>query len=409
MTVPALLHSFAPPAKERYRTLVRADGVRVYDDTGKAYIDAMASLWYCQVGHGRDEIVDAVSDQMRQLATYNTFDPWTNEPAEAVAQRIRGLSPLSDGRVFLCCSGSESVDTALKISRLVARLRAEDEGDHSHGRQIIVRRDRGYHGVNFGGTTAQGLAPNREGWGDLVPHFHQADGDDIESAARIFAEHGDRVAAVICEPVQGAGGVFPPTDGYLAGLRKLCDDHGALLVFDEVITGFGRTGSWFASHTYGVTPDLITFAKGVTSGYQPLGGVICSRAVCDVLEADPALLFRHGYTYSGHPAAAAAALANIAIIEREGLLDRAVTIGERFTRAFDALVDDGVISGYRGIGGVWAVTLPAGGDAVAVRDTMIDSGVIVRGVADWIAMCPPLIIDDADIDRIVDTLAEAAG
>lgn len=407
MTVPALLHSFGPPAKESYRNLVRAEGVRVYDDTGKEYIDAMASLWYCQVGHGRDEIVDAVAAQMRELATYNTFDPWTNGPAEAAAERIRSLSPFPDGRVFLCCSGSESVDSALKIARLVARLRGES-GDSAADRQIIVRRDRGYHGVNFGGTTAQGLPLNREGWGDLVPHFEEMDGDDIESAARIFAEHGSRIAAVICEPIQGAGGVFPPTDGYLEGLRTLCDDHGALLIFDEVISGFGRTGSWFASQTYGVTPDLITFAKGVTSGYQPLGGVICSRAVCDVLEADPGFLFRHGYTYSGHPAAAAAALANIDIIEREGLVARSQSIGERFATGFDALVGDGILSGYRGIAGIWAATLPDGGDAIAVRDVMVDNGVIVRGVADWIAMCPPLVIDDADIDRIIDTLAAAA-
>ncbi|MDG2028035.1 MAG: aminotransferase class III-fold pyridoxal phosphate-dependent enzyme [Acidimicrobiales bacterium] len=406
MPTPALLHSFGPPAKESYRKLVRADGVRVYDDAGKAYIDAMASLWYCQVGHGRHEIVDAVSAQMSELATYNTFDPWTNGPAEETADRIRSLSPFPDGRVFLCCSGSESVDTALKIGRLVARLR--DGGGAGEDRQIIVRRDRGYHGVNFGGTTAQGLPLNRDGWGDLVPHFQEMDGDDIESAARIFAEHGEKVAAVICEPLQGAGGVFPPSDGYLEGLRKLCDDHGALLIFDEVITGFGRTGEWFASQTYNVTPDLITFAKGVTSGYQPLGGVICSRRVCDVLEADPAFLFRHGYTYSGHPAACAAALANIDIIENEGLVARTNHIGDRIATGLDALVADGILSGYRGIAGVWAATLPEGTDAIAVRDTMLDDGVIVRGVADWIAMCPPLVIDDADIDQVIDSLADAA-
>ena len=156
MTTPALLHSFAKPADQSFRKLVRADGVRVWDDAGKEYIDAMASLWYCQVGHGRTEIIDAIAAQMRQMSSYNTFDPWTNGPAEAAAERIRSLSPLPDGRVFLCCSGSESVDTSLKIARAVGQLTGSGE------RQVIVRRDRGYHGVKFGGTTAQGLEPNRQ-------------------------------------------------------------------------------------------------------------------------------------------------------------------------------------------------------------------------------------------------------
>lgn len=403
MPTPALLHAFAKPAAESFRTLVRGEGVRVWDDAGKEYIDAMASLWYCQVGHGRAEIIDAVTAQMRELATYNTFDPWTNRPAEALAERIRGLSPLADGRVFLCCSGSEAVDTALKLARAVAQRSGDTD------RQVVVRRDRGYHGGNFGGTTAQGLPPNREGWGDLVAHFEQIDGDDIESAARLFADHGDRIAAVICEPVQGAGGVHPPADGYLTGLRKLCDDHGALLVFDEVITGFGRTGEWFASRTYGVTPDLITFAKGLSSGYQPLGGVICSRQVADVFEADPEFVLRHGYTYSGHPTACAAGLANIEIIEREGLVDRATHVGARLARGFDALVADGVIDSYRGIGAVRAARLPGAADALAVRDAMIDAGVIVRGIGDSIVFCPPLIIDDTDIDHCLDVLADCTG
>jgi putrescine aminotransferase len=407
MSTPALLHSFGVPARETFHNLVRAEGVRVYDDTGKEYIDGMASLWYCQVGHGRHEIIDAVANQMRQLATYNTFDPWTNGPAEELADRVRSLSPLPDGRVFLCCSGSESVDSALKIARVVARLRHERNGAGEQ-RQIIVRRERGYHGVNFGGTAAQGLPANREGWGDLVPHFMEADGDDIESAALIFAEHGDSIAAVICEPLQGAGGVFPPTDGYLEGLRRLCDANGALLIFDEVISGFGRTGEWFAGQTYGVTPDLMTFAKGVTSGYQPLGGVICSREVCDVLEADPSFVLRHGYTYSGHPAACAAGLANIDIIEREGLVERARHIGSRMESGLAAMVADGVLAGYRGKAGVWAAKLPEGKDAIPIRDVMIENGVIVRGVADWIAICPPLVIEDQDIDKIIDTMDHAA-
>ncbi|MDH3706813.1 MAG: aminotransferase class III-fold pyridoxal phosphate-dependent enzyme [Acidimicrobiia bacterium] len=395
---PTLLHSFAPPAKTQFRQLVRGEGVRVWDADGTEYIDALASLWYCQVGHGRSEIIDAVAEQMHQLSAYNTFDPWTNEPAEAVARAVVERSPLPDGRVFLCCSGSESIDTAIKLARVVSRLR----GEH---RQHIVRRTRGYHGVNLGGTTAQGIEANREGWGDLLPHFLEVDPDNIESAATAFAEQGDQIAAVITEPLQGAGGVHPPADGYLERLRELCDTHGALLVFDEVICGFGRTGQWFASQTYDVTPDVITFAKGVTSGYQPLGGVIVSRAVCDQLEADPEYVFRHGYTYSGHPAACAAGLANLEIIEREDLVARATHVGARLTDGLRSLVDDGALAGVRGEGAIWAAVLPDGVDPIPIRDRMVDTGVIVRGIVDCIAFCPPLVIDDADIDRCVDVLA----
>lgn len=401
----AFLHPFAVPASDDFRHLVRADGVRLWDDHGREYIDGLASLWYCQVGHGRREVIDAIVEQLDTLAVYNTFAPWTNGPAEEAAERIAEVSPFDNGRVFMCCSGSESIDTAMKFARLLPQLKGEP------ARQVIVRRTRGYHGVNMGGTSAQGIAPNRENWGGLLPHMAEIDPDDIESPARLFAENGDRIAAVICEPVQGAGGVFPPTDDYLRRLRELCTAHGALLVFDEVITGFGRTGRWFASQTYQVTPDMITFAKGVTSGYQPMGGVILDRHVCEVLESDPRFLLRHGYTYSGHPTAAAAAIANIDIIDRDGLLGRADAIGARFSAGLRSLHDDGQLSGVRGIGGIWAARLPSGATTaqrtVAVRDAMLDMGVIARPIGDSIAFCPPLVIDDTDIDRCVDVLADA--
>ncbi|NNE73638.1 MAG: aspartate aminotransferase family protein [Acidimicrobiales bacterium] len=403
-TTPALLHPFGKPASNAYHTLVRAEGVRVWDDKGNEYIDALGSLWYCQVGYGRREIIDAITDQLTRMSTYNTFAPWANGPAEAAAERISSLSPLEGSRVFLCCSGSESVDTAIKLSRLVHQLR----GDHD--RQVVVRRTRGYHGVNVGGTSVQGIASNRENWGDLLPHVVEIDPDDIESAARLFAEAGDRIAAVISEPLQGAGGVYPPTEGYLERLRDLCTAHGALLVFDEVITGFGRTGNWFASQTYGVTPDLITFAKGVTSGYQPMGGVIVTRAVCDELEADPDFILRHGYTYSGHPAAAAAALANIDIIDNDGLIERAKHVGERLSAGLHAMAADGTLRDVRGVGAVWTGQLPetySDARAIEVRDTMTTNGVICRAAGTNMVFCPPLVIEDSDIDRCVDVLAEA--
>ena len=291
----AFLHGFTPPTQEKFINIVRGEGCILTDDDGKSYLDAIASLWYCQVGHGRAEIIDAVAGQMRRLDAYNTFAPFTNPRADEVAAMVVERSPHPDGRVFLCCSGSEAVDTALKIARLWHRLRGDNE------RQAVIRRTNGYHGTNFGGTTAQGIAPNREGWGDLVPHFTEVPHDDLEAAAVAMAGQEGRMAAVISEPLQGAGGVWPPVEGYLPGLRRLCDTHGALLILDEVICGFGRMGEWFGAQYYGVTPDIMTFAKGVTSGYQPLAGVIVSRRVCDVLEAEADFMLRTGYTYSGAP------------------------------------------------------------------------------------------------------------
>jgi putrescine---pyruvate transaminase len=395
----AFLHPFADPAKaeEEFINIIRAEGSMLYDDAGKGYIDGLASLWYCQVGHGRTEIVDAVATQLRILDAYNTFDPFTNQTSRDAAAAIIAKTPFPDGRVFLGCSGSEAVDTVLKLARRVAQIKGETD------RQIIVRRTRGYHGTNFGGTSSQGIAPNREGWGDLVPHFIEVPADDVEAAATVFAEHGERIAAVITEPVQGAGGVFPPPDGYLEGLRRLCDAHGALLVFDEVICGFGRTGSWFGSQTYGVTPDLFTFAKGVTSGYQPVSGVAMSRAVAEVLES--AGMLRHGYTYSGHPAGAAAVVANIDLIESEGLVERASHLGTLFHAGLSAMAADGAIESYRGVGGVWAAEL--GRDAIPVRGSLLAKGVVVRPIGTALAMCPPLVITDNEVAMMLDAIAEA--
>ena len=265
-----LLHSFADPGKPEHDfiSVVRAEGSTLWDATGKAYIDAIASLWYCQVGHGRREIIEAVSNQMGSLAAYNTFDPFTNEPARRVAEMIAGRSPHPSGRVFLACSGSEAVDTALKLARLVMVRREEGE------RQIVVKRARGYHGTNFGGTSAQGIPANREGWGDLVPHFVEVPADDVDAFRSVFEREGERIAAVLTEPVQGAGGVHPPPAGLLEELRRLCDASGALLIFDEIITGYGRTGNMFAAQTFGVTPDLICAGKSLASGVVPVGAMI---------------------------------------------------------------------------------------------------------------------------------------
>ncbi|MBT3248225.1 MAG: aspartate aminotransferase family protein [Actinobacteria bacterium] len=397
----ALLHPFSLAAQDEsdYINIVRGEGSTVYDEAGNGYIDGIANLWLCQVGYGRTEIVDAVTNQMNQIHGYNTFAPFTNDPARLVADMIAERSPHPDGRVFLGCSGSEAVDTVLKIARVVMQNRGQSD------RQIIVKRTNGYHGTNWGGTSAQGIALNREGWGDLVPHFMEVPHDDLEAAASLFAEHGDRIAAVLTEPVQGAGGVYPPVDGYLEGLRRLCDQHGALLIFDEVICGFGRTGSWFGAQTFGVTPDLMTFAKGVTSGYLPLSGVIVSQELSEEL-SEPGYLLRTGYTYSGHNAACAAGVANINIMEREGLVDRADHIGAKFQEGLTALASDGLIDSWRGMGAVYAAELNR--DTVPLRNAMMANGVIMRPMGTCLAICPPLIITDEEIGKMIDALAEAA-
>ena len=398
--LPRFLHPFAKPTREQFITVARGEGARIYDAAGNEYIDGMASLWYCAIGHGRREMADAIARQVTTIEAYSAFDPFTTRVADELCERISALSPLVDSRVFLCNSGSEAVDSAMKLARL-----AHVQAGHPE-RTLIVSRGRGYHGTNYGGTSAQGIPPNRAGYGPLVGDVIHVEPDDIEGLAKVMADNSERLAAVITEPVQGAGGVYPPTEGYLQRLRKLCDQHGAYLIFDEVITGFGRLGTWFGAQHYGVTPDLLTFAKAVTSGYQPLGGVIIADSVRGPIEADGAFLLRHGYTYSGHATACAAALANLDIIEREGLLERAVHIGRRLETGLGALAADGIIDHARGRVAVWAAGHLTGIDPFVVRDRMLAAGAITRALnTDTNSFCPPLVITDAELDRLIDAFA----
>lgn len=393
----ALLHPFAKPSADASAMLriVRGEGAVVYDDTGKRYVDAMASLWHCNIGHGRAEVADAVSAQLRELETYHLFERFVNAPAEALAVRLAELAPVAGSRVFFTSGGSEAVDTAIKLSRA-----AHAQAGHPE-RTIVISRTPSYHGVNYGGTALTGLPLNQAGFGPGVADVVQVGRDDLDGVRAVFEANPGRVAAVFAEPVIGAGGVWPPAPGYLAGLRELCTDHGAHLVLDEVITGFGRLGSWFGGQHYGVEADLTTFAKAVTSGYLPLGGVLVAPSVHEPLAADPSYVLRHGYTYSGHASACAAAQVVIDITEREGLLQHALHIGERLGPALEKLRTDGVVADARGEGALWAVSLNEGVDPVAVRDAMLDDGVIVRPIApSTLAMCPPLVITDEDLDAI---------
>lgn len=399
--LPALLHPFAKPSapRDHFVTVVRGDGALVWDADGNEYVDGMASLWFANVGYGRAEVADAVAAQVRTLHAYHCFDPFTNGPADALAERLAALAPVDDPRIFLVSSGSEAVDTAMKLAKAAHIQAGRPE------RTLIVSRSAGYHGVTYGGTSAQGIPDNRAGFGELLPDVVNVAGDDIEAMAMLFTERGDEVAAVISEPVQGAGGVFPPPEGYLTQLRRLCDDHGAFLILDEVICAFGRLGRWFGAEHYEVRPDLITFAKGVTSGYVPLGGVVLGEPVHTALASDPTFILRHGHTYSGHATAAAAAMANLDVIEGDGLLDRALVIGDRLSAGLHSLEADGLVTSVRGEGAVWAVELPEDREAPKVRDALLREGVIVRPLGTALAMCPPLVITDTQIDRVVDGMA----
>jgi putrescine---pyruvate transaminase len=397
--VPSLLHPFARPAAPRsaFVDIVAGSGAEVTDAKGNVYIDALGSLWYCNVGHGRPEIAEAVAAQMRRLEVFHTFDRFTNPRVDELADRLVALAPIPDARVFLTSGGSESVDTALKLARI-----AQAQAGHPE-RTVVVSRTPSYHGVTYGAMSLTGLPGNRQGFGPLVPDVVQVPYDDSTALDHLVEATEGRVAAVIAEPVVGAGGVYPPPPGYLAALREWCDRSGAFLVFDEVICGFGRLGEWWGAEHFGVQPDMITFAKGVTSGYLPLGGVVVGPAVRAPLESDAEFIFKHGYTYSGHPLPAAAAMANLDIIERESLLTKAEGIGQRLGKGLGDLVDGEHVVGVRGTMGIWAIELAPGLDAPVVRDALLDFGVIARPVGNTVlAYCPPLVITDDQMDRCVE-------
>jgi putrescine aminotransferase len=396
----ALLHPFAKPTRESFIKIVRGEGALLWDADGRELVDGMASLWYCAIGHGRQEMADAIAAQVGTLEAYSCFDPFTTGPAEELAEVLRGISPIPDARVFFTGSGSESIDTVMKLARIAHVQAGEPQ------RKLIISRVRGYHGTNYGGTSAQGIAPNKHDFGPFVDEVVQVPADDVEALASLMVERGNEVAAVIVEPVQGAGGIYPPTEGYLESVRRLCDQHGAYLVFDEVITGYGRLGSWFAADHYGVRPDFVTFAKAITSGYQPLGGVFVGRAPVAALECDANFFLRHGYTYS-----CAAALKNLEIMRREDLVGRATHVGDRLAEGLQSLAADGVIDHARGAGAMWAAGLGPQHDAMKLRDHMLnESGVVCRALnADSLLFCPPLVTTDGQIDRIVDAVARAAG
>jgi len=392
-------------------TIVRGEGSTVFDLQGRGYLDALASLWYCNVGYGRTELAEAAAAQMREIAGFQTFEFYTNAPAEALCSRITDLAAMSGAKVFLTPGGgSDAVDTAGKLAR--AYWRAVGEPD----RQVIISRTHAYHGMNAYGTSLGGIPLLTEAYTPLVSQVEQVPWDDPKALEKSIELIGDgRVAAFFCEPVIGAGGVYPPPDGYLEQVRQICRRHNVLFVADEVITGYGRTGEWFASGRFGLDPDLITSAKGLSSGYLPIGAVIASARVAEPFwRTGSTQVFRHGYTYSGHPAAAAVALANLDVIERERLIDRVRALEPVLARAMNQLARHPAVSEVRsGTGLLAAVEIaedvraadPTVGQrlVLAIRERGVLTR-LLRGVA--LQVSPPFVITEQELARVAEVLAE---
>ncbi len=391
----SLWHPFADMTKVQHAPFVidRGEGIYVYDEEGNRYLDAAASLWYMNVGYGRDEVIDAMDAQARKLPAFHTFIDYATRPTLDLAERIAAVSPDPGSKVFFGSGGSDAVDTAAKLARRYYNAIGQPE------RTVFIGREWGYHGMHPYGTTLGGMEPNRTGYsGDLVADVVLVPHDDAEAVEKAIDHAGaERVAGIFVEAVIGAGGIRPVSPEYLSRVRQAMRDAGALYVSDEVITGFGRVGDWFAANKFGLEPDLITFAKGVTSGYAPLGGVIAAPHIAAPFFDTPGLIFRHGYTYSGHSTACAAGLAVMDIIERDGLIARAAELENEIYEALVGLESLDVVSNVRrGVGALAAVQLEVGDDdtlparaAAACRS----AGVLTRAVGGGgLQVSPPLVM-----------------
>ncbi len=410
--------------KKAPRLLVRAEGMHYWSHDGRQVLDGTAGLWCVNAGHARPEIAEAVKEQLLELDYAPAFQMGHPKVFE-LAARLAAIAPSGIDHVFFTNSGSESVETALKMALAYHRVK----GDGS--RMRLIGRERGYHGVNFGGISVGGMVANRKHFGmmlagvDHIRHTHDPQrnaftrgvpehgaelADDLE---RLVALHDpSTIAAIIVEPVAGSAGVLVPPKGYLQRLREICDRHGILLIFDEVITGFGRLGAPFAAEYFGVTPDIMTTAKGLTNGVVPMGAVFVKKEIYEAFMQGPEHLieFFHGYTYSGNPASSAAALAVLDIYQREGLFTRAAELAKDWEDALHSLKGLPHVIDVRNIGLVGAVELEpiAGEPAKRAFTAFLDAyeqGILIRTTADTIAMSPPLIIDKGEIGFLVDKLA----
>jgi putrescine aminotransferase len=411
---PAMWNPFANMATAAGQTvtIVRGEGSTVYDASGRSYLDAIASLWYVNVGYGRAELAEAASAQMHRLACYQAFEVFSSEPAEALAQRVAALAPIPDAKVFFTPGGgSDAIDTAAKLARAYWRAVGQP------GKQVIIGRSHAYHGMNAYGTSLGGIPANTDPFSPLVTLVEHVPWDEASALAKVIEQLGaDRVGAFFCEPVIGAGGVYFPPEGYLAEVQQICRENNVLFVADEVITGFGRTGEWFGSIRYGLEPDMMTVAKGLTSGYLPLGAVIAGPRVTEPFwRAGSTEVFRHGYTYSAHPAACAVGLANLDIIEREQLVSRVRELEPALAHALAPLASHELVSQVRtGAGLLGAVELSAaareadpgiGGRVVAAARRRGVITRLLRGVA--LQISPPFVITAAELHQISEVFAAA--
>jgi beta-alanine--pyruvate transaminase len=411
--------------KSKPRLLARASGMQYWTADGREILDGTAGLWCVNAGHGRREITAAVAAQLESMDYAPPFQ-MGHPGAFRLANELVKIAPSGLDHAFFTNSGSESVDTALKIALAYHRVR----GDAARTR--LIGRERAYHGVGFGGISVGGIAPNRKTWSasllpgvDHLPHTHDLArnafsrglpehgahlADELE---RLVALHdASTIAAVIVEPIAGSTGVLLPPRGYLKRLREICDRHGILLIFDEVITGFGRTGAPFAAQEFGVTPDMITLAKGITNGCVPMGAVLVGKPIYDAFMQGPdGIELFHGYTYSAHPVACAAGLATLDIYTREGLLTRARTLSKEWEDAAQGLKGLPHVLDVRAYGLICGLELAPQSGKPGTRGFEVflkcfERGVLVRQTGDIIALSPPLIVERAQIERIFGTLAE---
>jgi putrescine aminotransferase len=414
----------------------RGEGIYLYDIQGKQYIDGLSSLWNVAVGHGRKELAEAAMEQMSLLAYSHSFNRFSHESAIRLAEKIASLTPGDLNVCHFTSGGSESNDAAFKLVRYYFKLKGEPQ------RYKIVARYRGYHGVTLGATSATGIPIFRDMGGPLADGFIQTGApycyrcqncDSCEEAGDCCAidtimksiekEGPETIAAIIVEPIQGAGGVIVPPLGYMKKVRDLCDRYGIIMIADEVITGFGRTGKWFGMEHEEVVPDMITFAKAITSGYIPLGGVVINERMHRELAELSNLILPHGYTNSGHPAACAVALKNLEIIEEEGLVENAAHMGEILRKGLETLKQEIDIIGNITSRGLLASieivedrlskrSFPASAKvSYRIYEKAMEKGLITRAIAidntDIIALCPPLVINKQQVETILERLKAA--
>ena len=382
----------------------RGEGALLWDDQGNRYIDGTCGLWQCAVGHGRAELADVAAEQMRALEFYASFWDFSNEPSIRLAAKLAELSPPGLDHVFFTNGGSEGIETAIKLVRLAWHAQGSPE------RNVILSRKAAYHGVGSASLAATGIPPLKEGFGPLPDGFvhlstptRSSSVDDlVAELERTIDEIGaERIAAMVGEPVLGVGGMIPPPEGYWPRVQEVLRAHGILLVLDEIVTAYGRTGHWFAAERYGLDPDAIVTAKALTSGYVPMGAVLVHDRLVAMLDGTQ---LRHGFTYNGHPVGAAVALANLAIIEREGLLARAVEIGGRMLEGLKPAEELDAVAEVRGVGAMLGIELAGDRDGAPVAAGARRNGVIVRASGQKVVLSPPLVIELEQADRIVEVL-----